>query len=407
MNYELLIARKISSSRLSSATISKPIVKIAVTGVAIGFAVMIVAIAIVTGFKKEIREKVIGFGSHIQISNFDENNSYETKPILKSDSLTSKLSSIKGVKHVEEFATKAGIIKTQIAIEGVVVKGIGKDFDWNYFNKNLVGGHTLQLPDSGKSNDVLISKLTATRLQLKLGDELITYFIQQPPRARRFRICGIYETGLEEFDSKFIFCDIAHIRQLNDWSESQTGGYEVAVSDFHSLDKTGEAIYSTIPADMNSRTIKELYPQIFDWLGLQDVNGAIIIVLMLIVSIMNMISALLIIILERVQMIGTLKALGAYNFSVRKIFLYVAAFLIGRGLLIGNLIGIGLCLIQYFTHFIHLDQQSYYISFIPVSLSLENILMLNVGTLGVCILMMILPTIIITKITPLQALRFS
>lgn len=407
MNYELLIARKISSSRLISASISKPIVKIAVTGVAIGFAVMIVAIAIVTGFKKEIREKVIGFGSHIQISNFDENNSYETKPILKSDSFISKLSSIKGVKHVEEFATKAGIIKTQTAIEGVVVKGIGKDFDWNYFNKHLVGGHSLVIPVSGKSNDVLISKLTATRLQLKLGDDIITYFIQQPPRARRFRICGIYETGLEEFDGKFIFCDIAHIRQLNDWCESQTGGYEVAVSDFHSLDKTGEAIYSTIPADMNSRTIKELYPQIFDWLGLQDVNGAIIIVLMLIVSVMNMISALLIIILERVQMIGTLKALGAYNFSVRKIFLYVSAFLIGRGLLIGNLIGIGLCLIQYFTHFIHLDQQSYYISFIPVSLSLENILMLNVGTLCVCILMMILPTIIITKITPLQALRFS
>ncbi len=407
MNYELLIARKISSSRLSSATISKPIVKIAVTGVAIGFAVMIVAIAIVTGFKKEIREKVIGFGSHIQISNFDENNSYETKPVLKSDSFTAKLSSIKGVKHVEEFATKAGIIKTQTAIEGVVVKGIGKDFDWSYFNKHLVGGHSLEIPDSGKSNDVLISKLTATRLQLKLGDELITYFIQQPPRARRFRICGIYETGLEEFDCKFIFCDIAQIRQLNDWSESQTGGYEVAVADFHSLDKTGEAIYSTIPADMNSRTIKELYPQIFDWLGLQDVNGAIIIVLMLIVSVMNMISALLIIILERVQMIGTLKALGAYNFSVRKIFLYVSAFLIGRGLLIGNIIGIGLCLIQYFSHFIHLDQQSYYISFIPVYLSLENILILNVGTLGVCVLMMILPTIIITKITPLQALRFS
>ncbi len=407
MNYELLIARKISSSKSGSSTISKPIVRIAVAGVAIGFAVMIVAIAIVSGFKKEIREKVIGFGSHIQISNFDENNSYETRPILKNDSFTTKLSSIDGVKHIAEFATKAGIIKTQTAIEGVVVKGVGKDFDWSYFNRQLVEGHTLSIPDSGKTNEVLISKLTATRLQLKLNDNLITYFIQQPPRARKFHICGIYETGLEEFDAKYIFCDIAHIRQLNDWSEFQTGGYEVSVSDFESLDKTGEAIYSAIPADMNSRTIKELYPQIFDWLGLQDVNGVIIIVLMLIVSVMNMISALLIIILERVQMIGTLKALGAYNFSVRKIFLYVAAFLIGRGLLIGNLIGIGLCLIQYFTHFIHLDQQSYYISFIPINLSLENILLLNGGTLVVCTLMMILPTIIITKITPLQALRFS
>jgi lipoprotein-releasing system permease protein len=253
----------------------------------------------------------------------------------------------------------------------------------------------------------MISKLTATRLSLQLNDDLITYFIQQPPRARRFHICGIYETGLEEFDSKYIFCDISHIRQLNDWTENQTGGYEISISDFKSLEKTGEKIYASIPADLNSRTIKEIYPQIFDWLGLQDVNGVIIIALMLIVSVMNMISALLIIILERVQMIGTLKSLGAYNFSVRKIFLYVSAFLIGRGLLIGNVIGIGLCLIQYFTHMIHLDQQSYYISYIPVNLSLENILLLNGGTLFVCMLMMILPTIIITKITPLQALRFS
>ncbi|MEO8085627.1 MAG: FtsX-like permease family protein [Bacteroidota bacterium] len=407
MNYELFIARKVSSTKLSAASVSRPIVRIAVAGVAIGFAVMIVAIAIVTGFKKEIREKVIGFGSHIQISNYDENNSYETRPVIKNDSFNAKLTAIKGVKHVEEFATKAGIIKTHDAIEGVVVKGVGKDFDWSYFNKRLVAGHSIVIPDSGKTNDVMISKLTATRLKLKLYDDLITYFIQQPPRARRFHICGIYETGLEEFDSKYIFCDISHIRQLNDWNENQTGGYEVSISDFSNLDKLGEKVYSAIPSDLNSRTIKELYPQIFDWLGLQDVNGIIIIVLMLIVSIMNMISALLIIILERVQMIGTLKALGAYNISVRKIFLYVSAFLIGRGLLIGNIIGMGLCLLQYFFHFIHLDQQSYYISFIPVSLSVEHILLLNGVTLSVCILMMILPTIIITKITPLQALRFS
>jgi lipoprotein-releasing system permease protein len=407
LNYELFVARKIASSKPDSSSISKPIVRIAVGGVAVGFAVMIVAIAIVTGFKKEIREKVIGFGSHIQISNYDENNSYETRPVLKSDTFLKKISSLRGVKHVEEFATKAGIIKTKTAIEGVVVKGVGKDFDWNYFEHRLTAGKVLTIPDSGKTNDVLISRLTASRLQLKINDDLITYFIQQPPRARRFRICGIYETGLEEFDSKYIFCDIAHIRQLNDWNESQTGGYEVSISDFSKLDKTGEAIYAAIPSDLNSRTIKEIYPQIFDWLGLQDVNGVIIIVLMLIVSVMNMISALLIIILERVQLIGTLKSLGAYNFSVRKIFLYVSAFLIGRGLLIGNVIGIGLCLIQYFTHVIKLDQQSYYIPYIPVNFSLENILLLNAGTLSVCVMMMILPTIIITKITPLQALRFS
>ena len=368
---------------------------------------MIVAIAIVTGFKKEIREKVIGFGSHIQISNYDENNSYETRPVLRNDSFIAMLSSMEGVKHVEEFATKAGIIKTKDAIEGVVVKGVGKDYDWNYFEKRMVEGHVISFSDSGKTDEIMISRLTASRLKLKLNDDLITYFIQQPPRARRFRISGIYETGLEEFDSKYIFCDISHIRTLNDWSEYQTGGYEVTVNNFAELQKTGDKIYAAIPADLNSRTIKEIYPQIFDWLGLQDVNGLIIIVLMLIVSVMNMISALLIIILERVQMIGTLKALGAHNFSVRKIFIYVAAFLMGRGLLIGNFIGIGLCMLQYFTHFIHLDQQSYYIAYIPIKLTIQNILLLNGGTLLTCILMMLLPTFIITKITPLQALRFN
>lgn len=407
MNYELFVARKIVSSGSGATSVSKPIVRIAVGGVALGFAVMIVAIAIVTGFKKEIREKVIGFGSHIQVSNFDENNSYETKPVQKSDSFEDKIKSIAGVRHVQEFATKAGIIKTQTAIEGVVVKGVGKDCDWSYFSSRLINGRMITIADNGKSNDVMISRITATRLQLKTGDDLITYFIQQPPRARRFRICGIYETGLEEFDSKYIFCDIAQIRQLNDWNKSQTGGYEIMVSDFNKLDQIGEEVYAAVPSELNSRTIKEIYPQIFDWLGLQDVNGLIIIVLMLIVSVMNMISALLIIILERVQMIGTLKSLGAYNFSVRKIFLYVSAFLIGRGLLWGNVIGIGLCLIQYFTHFVTLDQQSYYISYIPVNFSMENIFLLNAGTLCVCVVMMILPTIIITKITPLQALRFN
>jgi len=403
----LLIARKIVSSRKDSTSISKPIVRIAVAGVAFGFAVMIVAIAIVTGFKKEIREKVIGFGSHIQISNYDENNSYETRPVLRNDAFIKNVSSLEGIRHVEEFATKAGIIKTKTDIEGVVVKGVGSDYNWDYFQKRMVEGHIFVPTDTGKSNDVIISKLTADRLKLNVNDDLITYFIQQPPRARRFHISGIYETGLEEFDSKYIFCDIAHIRQLNDWNEDQTGGYEVTVTDFDELEKIGDEVYASIPSDLNSRTIKEMYPQIFDWLGLQDVNGIVIIVLMLIVSVMNMISALLIIILERVQMIGTLKSLGSSNFSVQKIFLYEAGILIGKGLLLGNVIGIGLCLLQYYTHFIHLNQQSYYISYIPIFLSPAYILMLNAGTFVVCVLMMMLPTIIVTKITPLQALRFS
>jgi len=387
--------------------ISRPIVRIALAGVALGFAVMIVALAIMSGFKKEIREKVIGFGSHIQISNYDENNSYETKPIERSDSFADVLSKVEGVKHVQEFATKAGIIKTQTEIEGVVAKGVGKDYDWTYFKKHLVEGNTFSVKDSVKSDAVLISKNLAKRLSLKVGDGLVMYFIQQPPRARKFHISGIYETGLEEFDNRFIFCDIGHIKKLNDWNGTQTGGYELSLNDFDKLEEVGNWVYNITPSYLNARTIRELYPQIFDWLGLQDVNGVIIVVLMLIVSGINMISALLIIILERVNLIGMLKALGAVNFSVRKVFLYVAAFLIGRGLLIGNIIGIGLCFIQKQFGLIHLDQQSYYLSFIPINISPLDILLLNAGTLIVCVAMMILPTLIITKISPLKALKFS
>jgi lipoprotein-releasing system permease protein len=387
--------------------ISRPIVRIALAGVALGFAVMIVTLAIVTGFKIEIRDKVIGFGSHIQISNYDENNSYETKPIERSDSFATTLSNIEGVKHVQEFATKAGIIKTATEIEGVVAKGIAQDYDWTYFKNHLVEGGVFSVSDSTKNDAVLISKNLAKLLRLKVGDGLVMYFIQQPPRARKFHIRGIYETGLEEFDNKFVFCDIAHIRKLNDWQPNQTGGYELAVKDFSKLDEVATDVYNMTPSYLNARSIRELYPQIFDWLGLQDINGVIIIVLMLVVSGINMISALLIIILERVNLIGMLKALGAVNISVRKMFLYVAAFLIGRGLLIGNIVGIGLCLLQKYTGMIHLDQSSYYISYIPINLSILDIAFLNIGTLLVCVAMMILPTLIITKITPLKALRFN
>jgi lipoprotein-releasing system permease protein len=387
--------------------ISRPIVRIAVAGVALGFAVMIVTMAIVTGFKIEIRDKVIGFGSHIQVSNYDENNSYETKPIERNDSFATALSQIEGVKHVQEFATKAGIIKTETEIEGVVAKGIGKDYDWSYFKERLVEGKIFSLSDTGKTDAVLISKNLAKRLSLKVGDGLVMYFIQQPPRARKFHVSGIYETGLEEFDNKFIFCDIGHIRKLNDWSTNQTGGYELTVKNFRKIDEVATDVYNATPPYLNARSIKEIYPQIFDWLSLQDINGIIIIVLMLIVSGINMISALLIIILERVNLIGMLKALGAVNVSVRKIFLYVSAFLIGRGLLIGNLIGIGLCLLQKQFGIIRLDQSSYYISYIPINLSVTDILLLNAGTLIVCVAMMVLPTLIITKITPLKALKFN
>jgi len=376
-------------------------------GVALGFAVMVIALAIVTGFKQEIRDKVIGFGSHIQVSNFDENNSFETKPIFKTQDFLKELKNDPEIEHVQTFATKAGIIKTKEEIEGVVAKGIGPDFNWDFFNSRLVEGSIIQFKDTQRSNDVLISKLLSQKLNLHTGDNLVMYFIQQPPRARKFTITGIYETGLEEFDNLYLFCDIAQIQKLNDWTTDQVGGFEIKIRDFNKLEEEGKKVYNITGSDLNAKTIKEIYPQIFDWLDLQNINAIIIITLMIIVAGINMISALLIIILERVNMIGTLKAIGAGSISIRKIFLYVSGFLLFRGLLMGNLIGIGLCYLQKTFQWIHLDQQSYYISVVPISISPVHILLLNIGTLLICIAMLVIPSMIVTRISPIQALRYS
>ena len=376
-------------------------------GVALGFAVMVIALAIVTGFKQEIRDKVIGFGSHIQVSNFDENNSFETKPIFKTQDFLKELKNDPEIEHVQTFATKAGIIKTKEEIEGVVAKGIGPDFNWDFFNSRLVEGSIIQFKDTQRSNDVLISKLLSKKLNLHTGDNLVMYFIQQPPRARKFTITGIYETGLEEFDNLYLFCDIAQIQKLNDWTTDQVGGFEIKIRDFNKLEEEGKKVYNITGSDLNAKTIKEIYPQIFDWLDLQNINAIIIITLMIIVAGINMISALLIIILERVNMIGTLKAIGAGSISIRKIFLYVSGFLLFRGLLMGNLIGIGLCYLQKTFQWIHLDQQSYYISVVPISISPVHILLLNIGTLLICIAMLVIPSMIVTRISPIQALRYS
>ena len=407
MNYELFIAQRIAFSKEKETVISRPIIRIALIGVALGFAVMIIAIAIVTGFKKEIRDKVIGFGSHIQISNFDENNSYETKPVSRNQPFLISLKNDADIKHVQVFATKAGIIKAKGEIEGVVAKGIGSDFDWNYFSSRLIEGKIFTVKDSVRSDNVIISGNLSKKLNLHSGDDMIMHFIQQPPRARKFHITGIYETGLEEFDNLYLFCDLAQIQKLNDWSPEQVGGFEISINDFSRLDEVAEKIYNISGSELNSRTIRDIYPQIFDWLGLQNINAVIIITLMIVVSGMNMISALLIIILERIKLIGTMKALGCRSISMRKVFIYLAGYLIGRGMLWGNLVGIAFILIQKQFGVLHLDQQSYYLSYVPVNFSLAHILLLNAGTLIVCLLMMILPTMVITRISPLTAIRYS
>jgi lipoprotein-releasing system permease protein len=368
---------------------------------------MILSICIVTGFQKEIQEKVIGFGAHIQITNFDKNASYELRPVNRNPAFLGQIRSFDGVKHVQVFATKAGIIKTTETIEGVVLKGIDKDFNWDFFRSRILYGSTFTVSDTGKSNSVLISRYTSKRLKLKVGDDLVMYFVQQPARVRKFKIAGIYETGLEELDKLFVVCDIRHIQKLNDWKEDQVGGFEILISDFNRLDELGNKVYNTVDYTFNAATIKDLYPQIFDWLKLQDINVTIIIILMLLVAGINMITALLIMILERVSMIGILKAMGATNVNIRRVFLYVAAYLTLTGIIAGNFFGILLSLLQKHFGIIKLSQESYYVPVVPINLEPFTILLLNTGTFVVCVVMLLLPSYMVTKISPVKAITFK
>jgi len=395
---------------------SKPIVNIAILGITLGLAIMILTVAIVTGFQKEIREKVIGFGSHIQITNYDNNESFEATPIDRNQPFLAELNTNKSIRHIQCFATKAGIIKTKDKgngnggeLQGVVVKGIGSDFDWEFFKKNIIEGESFAVQDSIKSDKILISKFHAQKLKLKLQDTITIYFIQnQQQRARRFSVCGIYSTGLGDiFDQVYVIADIAHIQKLNNWDSKSIGGFEILLNDYKKLDEATDAVNESIGYQFLAQSIKELNRQVFSWLDAQDINAVVVLALMALVAAINMISALLILILEKTNMIGTLKSLGMANYGIRKIFLFNAAYLIGRGLLWGNIAGISICLLQYYFKFITLDEATYYLSSIPINFNLLHILLLNVGTFLLCLLMLILPSYIITFITPVKAMRFS
>jgi lipoprotein-releasing system permease protein len=388
---------------------SKPIVNIAILGITLGLAVMILTLAIVTGFQNEIRDKVIGFGSHIQITNYDNNESFEGTPISRSQPFLTELNNIKAIRHIQAFATKAGIIKTKNDLQGVVVKGVGSDFDWDFFKKNIIEGEHFTVQDSVKSDKILISKYHAEKLKLKLNDSIVIYFIQnQQQRARKFAVCGIYSTGLGDiFDQVYVIADIAHIQKLNNWDKNSIGGFEVLLNDYKKLDETTDEVNAAIGYQFLGKSIKDLNRQVFSWLDAQDINAVVVISLMALVAAINMISALLILILERTNMIGTVKALGMSNWSVRKIFLYNASYLIGRGLLFGNIVGISLCLLQKYFKLVSLDEATYYLSAIPINFNPLHILLLNAGTFVLCFVMILIPSYIITYITPVKAMRFS
>jgi len=417
LNLELFIARKILSGN-NHANISKPIIKIAKIAIAISVAMMILSVAIVTGFKSSIRNKVIGFGAHMQIVNYEINSSYEMSPISKNLQCIPGIKRLKGVKHLQTFAIKSGIIKTKDKVQGVVLKGIGSDFDWTFFKEHLVAGQTFQVKDGLTTNKVYISKYFANLLNLKVGQTFTTSFVPKSTsesiRYRVFKVAGIYCTNLDDFDKKMILADIAHVQKLNNWNTNQIGGYEITIDDFDKLPQMEKAVqdeigYGFLPdgSKLKLQNIIDLNSQIFDWLSLLDMNVWVILILMILVAGMNMISGLLVIILEKTNMIGILKSLGAKNVSIRKIFLYNAAFVVGWGLLWGNILGIGLCLLQYYFRIIPLDAQSYFISYVPINLQIVHLLFLNIGTLLVTVAMLLIPSYIITGISPAEAIKFE
>jgi len=414
LNIELFIAKRLISKKHSTNSFSRPIVAVAIGGIAIGLAIMIVAVSIVTGFKKEISEKVIGFGAHLQIVNYDNNTSYETLPISQNQHWIGQVSALPGIESVNKFIVKAGILKTDEYLHGVVFKGIDSDFNWEFFNQYMVEGDTLIIADSAKSNNVVISQFIAKALNLKVGDSFAAYFIQDPPRMRKFNVLGIYNTQLEDLDKIFVFVDIRHLRKLNDWEDDQITGFEIHVDDFSKILEYDLAVnrivgnnFSPDGSMLKVKNIQEDYPGIFDWLSLLDINVWVILILMVSVAGFNMVSGLLVIILEKVNMIGILKSLGAENIRIEKIFLYVAGFLISRGLLLGNIIGIGLCLIQMYTGVISLDPESYYVSTVPINLNVIYIVILNAGTMIITLLMLIIPSMIISRISPADSIKFN
>lgn len=414
MNTEYFIAKRLIKETRGQKTVARPILQISLVSIALSLTVMIISVCTVTGFKGEIRRKLIGFGSHIQILNFDSNSSFETKPISKHQPFSDFIDSLPGIKHVQVFATKPGIMKSNDELNGAIVKGISSDFDWSFFRENLVEGNIFTVNDSATTNKVLISKYMSNLLKLKPGNRFAMYFIDERPRARVFEVAGIYQTSLVEFDKQYILADIKHIQSLNSWAEDQITGFEILIDDYDNIDYMTEAVFSVAGITFNPDgsklkvvSIKDIYPQIFDWLSLIDKNVWVLLGLMLIVSVFNMVSVLLIMILDRTVMIGILKSLGSGNPFIRNIFLYQAGYLIIKGLIWGNIIGAGLCYLQYHFKLITLNPESYFLDYVPVNFNLWYIMLLNIGVLALVMAVLLIPARIIARVDPAKTMIFN
>ncbi len=408
MRWEFKLAMRFASNKEKS--FSGIIIRIASLAVALSIAVMIVTTALITGFKSEISGKIFGFWGHLHINAANVyQNLLEIKPFPKQPYLHHDLMKIPGVKAVQAYAIQPGIVKGKNDLDGIFLKGIGSDFNWKFFKSYLLEGDVIALSPEISSNEIIISKQTANRLKLNIGDNFRLFFVKNGTMLKRnFKIKGIYKTGLEEYDNKFALVDIKKVQQLQGWNSNQIGGYEVFISEMANLDKLAEQIYTEVlPPDLTIQSIRDKLPEIFEWLSLQDINEVVILSLMIVVAVINMITALLILMLERTRMIGVLKSLGSNNWSIRRIFMYYAAIIASKGMLWGNVTGIIICLLQKYGHFIKLSEENYYLDEAPVLLQLNHILFLNIGTLFVIVLFLILPTWLITRISPVRTLRMD
>lgn len=411
MNYELFIARRIIANKKHKSSISSPIIKIAVLAIALGTVIMLISVSVASGFQQKIRDKIAGFKGHITITNYDNNYSdVSVVPINKNQEFYPEFKNLNGIKNVQIFANKAGIIRTKENFEGIILKGISSDYNLSFFKEYLQKG---RLPNFNlkRNREIIISNILATRLNLKLNDTIQTLFSVEesniPFKLRKNVIVGIFDTGFQQFDRNIVVGDIREVQKLNQWNDNKIGGFEVVIKNFDDLKKINNSIYKQIGTTLNSNSIIDNYPAIFEWIQLFDNNVWFIISFVLIIAIINMTTALLVIILERVQMIGILKALGATNKSIRKIFLYNASSLVLKGLMWGNIIGIGLLLLQKYGKVISLNPKTYYVTTVPIGLDIKVIALLNAGTLIFCFVMLIIPSAIITKIKPSKSIKFE
>jgi lipoprotein-releasing system permease protein len=414
MNFELYIAQKVLDFKHSKDSISGAIAKIAIFSIALSITVIICTIFIVTGFKKEISNKLTGFGGHIQISKLTSNLSFEPPPISSEQDFYPDIEQMEGVQNIQVYASKPGIIKTDEVIQATVLKGVGSDFDWAFFRNHLVAGDVFEVTDSANTNKVVISKSLGNIMQMGVGDKFNVFFIQDPPRMRRFEISGIYETTLQEFDKLYILADIAHIQRLNNWDKNTITGFEVLIDDFGQLDKMTRKVrekagYKILDdgSVLYVSNVKDKNRQLFDWLSLFDLNVLVIIVIMLIVAGINMTSGLLILVLEKTRMIGTLKSMGGRNSSIKRIFMYISGFITLKGLLWGNIAGLALCFVQYKFQPIQLDPSAYFLSAVPIHFNLLYLVLINLGAFAAIWLVLLMPSTVIARVTPAETVKYE